>query len=106
MGSAVGACLTARGTRVLWASEGRGDNSARRAAEVGIEDVRTVERLSAEADFVLSICPPHAARDVAVSLHGFSGIYVDANAISPVTTREIAEGFERFVDGGIVGAPP
>ena len=106
MGSAVGGCLTARGTRVLWASEGRSDDSARRAAQAEIEDVKTVEALAAEADFVLSICPPHAARDVARAVHGFSGVYVDANAISPSTAREIGAEFERFVDGGIVGGPP
>jgi 3-hydroxyisobutyrate dehydrogenase-like beta-hydroxyacid dehydrogenase len=106
MGSAVGTCLAAGGIRVLWASEGRSDDSARRAAEARLEDARTVEVLAAEADFVLSICPPHAARDVARAVHGFSGVYVDANAISPATARQIGQQFERFVDGGIVGSPP
>ena len=40
---------------------------------------------------------------------GFSGIYVDANAVSPATARDIAAVFARgaasFVDGGIVGPP-
>jgi 3-hydroxyisobutyrate dehydrogenase-like beta-hydroxyacid dehydrogenase len=106
MGSAVGACLTARGTRVLWASEGRSEDSERRAAEAGLEDARTLERLAAQADIVVSICPPHAAVDVARSLPAFSGIYVDANAVSPATAREVGSHFERFVDGGIVGPPP
>lgn len=39
-------------------------------------------------------------------------VYVDLNAVSPATTREIAEMLAngprgmRFVDGGIIGAPP
>jgi Domain of unknown function (DUF1932) len=33
-------------------------------------------------------------------------LYVDANAISPARAREIAALKPRFVDGGIVGAPP
>jgi 3-hydroxyisobutyrate dehydrogenase-like beta-hydroxyacid dehydrogenase len=40
----------------------------------------------------------------------FSGIYVDANAVSPGTAREIAAlaewGGATFVDGGIIGLPP
>jgi 3-hydroxyisobutyrate dehydrogenase-like beta-hydroxyacid dehydrogenase len=55
---------------------------------------------------VLSVCPPHAALDVARAARGFEGIYVDANAIAPETARAIAGLYERFVDGGIVGPPP
>jgi 3-hydroxyisobutyrate dehydrogenase-like beta-hydroxyacid dehydrogenase len=48
--------------------------------------------------------------DVAWAVHGFSGVYVDANAIAPGTARQIAEliaaGGGRYVDGGIIGAPP
>ena len=41
---------------------------------------------------------------------GFTGVYVDANAVSPQTAREMASAIEkrggRYVDGGIVGSPP
>ena len=41
---------------------------------------------------------------------GFSGIYLDANAISPATAREVAgiveAGGASYVDGGIIGTPP
>jgi 3-hydroxyisobutyrate dehydrogenase-like beta-hydroxyacid dehydrogenase len=37
---------------------------------------------------------------------GFDGIFVDANAVSPETVREIAAPFGHFVDGGIIGSPP
>jgi 3-hydroxyisobutyrate dehydrogenase-like beta-hydroxyacid dehydrogenase len=41
--------------------------------------------------------------------HGFTGLYLDANAISPQRTRRIAERMAGagipFVDGGIVGGP-
>jgi 3-hydroxyisobutyrate dehydrogenase-like beta-hydroxyacid dehydrogenase len=106
MGSAVGACLTARGNQVFWASEGRSEDSARRAAEAGLEDAETVALVVAQVQILLSICPPHAASAVANSLPAFSGIYVDANAVSPATVRDIGRHFERFVDGGIVGPPP
>ena len=37
---------------------------------------------------------------------GFTGIYVDANAIAPDTARAVAKLQPQFVDGGIVGPPP
>ncbi|MBO0816189.1 MAG: DUF1932 domain-containing protein, partial [Actinobacteria bacterium] len=40
----------------------------------------------------------------------FRGLYVDANAISPGTAREVAQMITdsggRYVDGGIIGLPP
>jgi 3-hydroxyisobutyrate dehydrogenase-like beta-hydroxyacid dehydrogenase len=72
-------------------------------------------------------CPPHAALDVAGQVAGtagpggpeagsagqrarLGGIFVDANAISPVTTRKVAAiveaGGAAYVDGGIIGGPP
>lgn len=62
------------------------------------------------ASVILSICPPHAALDVARSVAGFRGIYVDANAIAPQTARQVAATVTAaggsYVDGGIIGAPP
>jgi hypothetical protein len=57
---------------------------------------------------IVSVCPPHAAGHVARSVSDFDGVFVDANAISPATTRAVAAELEaaRFVDGGIVGSPP
>jgi 3-hydroxyisobutyrate dehydrogenase-like beta-hydroxyacid dehydrogenase len=56
---------------------------------------------------IVSVCPPVAAVHVAdaVLATGFTGTYVDANAIAPGTARSIGTGFSRFVDGGIVGPP-
>jgi 3-hydroxyisobutyrate dehydrogenase-like beta-hydroxyacid dehydrogenase len=99
MGSALGEALRGNGHRVLWASDGRSAQTAARAAD--FEDVGTAQAMAAAADVIVSVCPPHAARDVAALLDGFGGIYVDANAISPAAAREIGG-----VDGGIVGPPP
>lgn len=100
MGAAIGGQLQ---VPVLWASEERSADTARRAA--GFDDVRTSEEVCRRADVILSVCPPHAAREVSRSVAGFDGIYVDANAVAPATAREIGERHERFVDGGIVGDP-
>jgi 3-hydroxyisobutyrate dehydrogenase-like beta-hydroxyacid dehydrogenase len=112
MGASVGASGRASGQRVLWASQGRGADTARRAAAAGLEDAGTVAALVGASDVVLSVCPPHAALDVARSVagHRFRGLYVDGNAVAPATSRAIAQTVEAagatYVDGGIIGPPP
>jgi len=106
MGAAVAAVLRNRGETVLWASAGRSAATAERAREAGLEDTGDVAELCRRAEILLSVCPPHAAVEVARGASGFAGIYVDANAIAPETARAIAGLHHRFVDGGIVGPPP
>ncbi len=110
MGAAVGRCLTGAGHEVLWASEGRGPETAARARAAGLADAGTAAEVAERAEVILSICPPHAALDTAWAVQGFGGLYVDANAISPATAREVAlmveEGGATYVDGGIIGLPP
>ena len=112
MGSMVGAAARASGLRVLWASDGRGGQTSARAAAAGLDDVKTLAPLVATSQVILSVCPPHAATDLArlVMARSFSGIYVDGNAVSPATGREIGKivtaGGATFVDGGIIGPPP
>ena len=104
MGAAIGDALRERGHDVLWASEGRSDESRARAA--ALRDVGTLAGLVDEAEVILSVCPPHAALEVARAIQGFAGTYVDANAISPMRAAEIGALHARFVDGGIIGPPP
>jgi 3-hydroxyisobutyrate dehydrogenase-like beta-hydroxyacid dehydrogenase len=180
MGAAIGGQLRAAGHDVLWASAGRSRASAERAAAAGLLDAGSVGELTRRSDVILSVCPPHAATEVAAAVaaamadavaaamadavadamaaiagtvaadadadakananadadadanadadadadatryadYGASAgspmdarrIFVDANAISPTTTREIARVIRasgaEFVDGGIVGPPP
>ena len=110
MGAAVGHCLAKSGHRVLWASEGRSAATATRASAAGLTDARTIAAVAGQAGIILSVCPPHAAADVAWAVHGFRGLYVDANAIAPGTAREVAQLISdtggRYVDGGIIGLPP
>lgn len=111
MGSSLGACARSAGFDVCWASEGRSQATKERARAAELRDVGTLAALCAEADLVLSVCPPGEAQALAASVlgHGFRNVYVDANAVSPAVTREIARGVEAaggaFVDGGIVGPP-
>jgi 3-hydroxyisobutyrate dehydrogenase-like beta-hydroxyacid dehydrogenase len=103
MGAAVGDQLVANGHDVLWASDGRSDETRERAR--AFRDVQTLDALR-DAEAVLSICPPHAALDVAQRLAGHEGVYLDANAVSPMTAAKVGALFPQFVDGGIVGGPP
>ncbi|HMR33023.1 MAG TPA: DUF1932 domain-containing protein [Geminicoccaceae bacterium] len=112
MGSGVGRRLAANGVEVITSLEGRSEASRRRAEAAGMVDV-PVERL-AEADLFLSILPPSEAvalaRRMAPVLGPRKVVYVDCNAVSPATAREIggivtAAGCP-FVDAGIIGSPP
>src|SRR3954465_2994537 len=110
MGAALGARLRERGHDVLWASGGRSDATRARAGAAGLRDAGSVAALTSASAIVLSVCPPHAALDVARAVAGYDGVFVDANAVSPATAAEIARvveaGGARFLDGGIVGPPP
>jgi len=112
MGTAIGAGLIARGHRVVWASAGRAAATRRRAQNAGLEDLETLARAAQAADIVFSVCPPHAALELARALAAckFGGVYVDANAVSAETAREVGRVVEAagasFVDAGIIGPPP
>ena len=90
---------------------GRRRDEARRRrrgpARPDLTDAGTVAR--ARADEATS-CSRYARRTPRPTsrrpVGDFGGVFVDANAISPATTRRIGAGFARFVDGGIVGGPP
>ena len=110
MGAAVGRCLTGRGYTVLWASAGRGPDTAVRAAAAGLTDAGTVKAVAGQAEVIMSVCPPLAAMDVARAVAGFGGLYIDANAVAPATAQAIGlvitGGGGRYADGGIIGLPP
>jgi 3-hydroxyisobutyrate dehydrogenase-like beta-hydroxyacid dehydrogenase len=106
MGAAVGAALIETGTEVVWLPGGRSEATRRRAEAAGLAEADDL----GGCDVVLSVCPPGAAVEVARLVSGFSGIYVDANAVSPGTAKAVAASVEAgggaFVDGGIIGPPP
>jgi 3-hydroxyisobutyrate dehydrogenase-like beta-hydroxyacid dehydrogenase len=108
MGTALAEALRERGHDVLWASSGRSEATRRRAEAAGLIDVESAQALAERSDVILSVCPPHAANEVARSSRGTAGVFVDANAIAPATVRVIAaeHGTSNFVDGGIIGPPP
>jgi 3-hydroxyisobutyrate dehydrogenase-like beta-hydroxyacid dehydrogenase len=94
----------------------RGALSRQLAARAGIEDVGSLEGVVAAADMLFSIVPPAAAGDFArralavIERASARPVFVDCNAVSPATVRELAAAFERagatLVDVGIVGPAP
>lgn len=111
MGATIGAAAATSGARVVWASEGRRRASVERARQSGLADVETLASAVRQSEVVVSVCPPHAALELAakVAEQRFSGIYVDANAVSRATAEQIGatvtDSGASFVDGGIIGSP-
>ncbi len=114
MGSAVGARLAARGARTLTSLDGRSADSVARAAASGMQAASDEEIV--RADIILSIVPPGHALSMAerfahaIAASDEKPLYVDCNAVSPDTVRNIATLFETmncpFADASIIGQPP
>ncbi|KAH7381742.1 6-phosphogluconate dehydrogenase [Pyrenochaeta sp. MPI-SDFR-AT-0127] len=120
MGLGVAKLLQAHKYRVITNVRDRSSATQERAKSAGIGLVDSDEELVAQADYALSIVPPRdavaTARRVQVALSKVQRkeelYYLDLNAISPTTVKSIDRSFTenapnvRFVDGGIIGAPP
>lgn len=111
MGVTIGAAAATSSARVIWVSENRSKASQERAKQAGLVEVETLTDAVQQSDVILSVCPPHAALEVArtVAQHNFNGVYVDANAVSRATAEQIGDTVTKagasFVDGGIIGSP-
>jgi 3-hydroxyisobutyrate dehydrogenase-like beta-hydroxyacid dehydrogenase len=116
MGHGVGRALRAHGHDVITCLAGRSKRTCGLAEAAGMRDVGSLEALVAETDLILSILPPNAAvaqaRAVAAAMTatGARPVYVDCNAVSPMTVREaaalIAAAGAPFIDCGIIGVAP
>ena len=81
----------------MWASQGRSPQTRARAADQSLVDASTIENLCRSCSIIISVCPPHAAGEVAekVMACSFKGLFVDVNAISPQRTQQISEKMQR-----------
>lgn len=111
MGVSLAASAKRSGYNACWVADGRSDNTRKRAEDAGLTQYPSVAELCRNCLVIVSICPPHAAADVAqeVLSVNFDGIYVEANAISPALAQQIGANFEkqnrRYVDASVIGAP-
>jgi 3-hydroxyisobutyrate dehydrogenase-like beta-hydroxyacid dehydrogenase len=116
MGHATGNVLRQGGVRVVTCLRGRSERTRRLAKQAAIEELADVETLTTESDLILSIVAPAHAREVATAVAHAIGrtharpLFVDCNAISPQTVKEIGKiitkAGARFADAGIIGNPP
>jgi 3-hydroxyisobutyrate dehydrogenase-like beta-hydroxyacid dehydrogenase len=111
MGAALAAAARAAGAHVGWASAGRSLATRARANALELREAGSIAELAAGSDLIVSICPPQAAVAVAadVAAAGFSGMYLDANAVSPATADRVGAIVEAagaaYIDGGVIGGP-
>jgi 3-hydroxyisobutyrate dehydrogenase-like beta-hydroxyacid dehydrogenase len=107
--------LTGRGVKVLTYAKDRSETTRQRAEKLGVECVASLNSLVQDADLIVSIVVPFAAKRVAnkvAKATAKSGrkdlLYLDANAISPMTAAEIGKILQpsgvNFVDGCIIGS--
>jgi len=116
MGAGVGKRLHESGAEVRTLLSGRSAASAERARAAGMQAVGDERALLDGADFFLSILPPGEAENLArrmaptLSALARKPLYVDCNAVSPQTAERVAAVVAptgaKFVDRGIIGAPP
>jgi 3-hydroxyisobutyrate dehydrogenase-like beta-hydroxyacid dehydrogenase len=115
MGAGLGKRLTERGARVLTSLKGRGPASVKRAGDAGMISVEDAD-LVRQAAIILSVVPPGEAVGLSERLKPqlaqapHNPLFIDCNAVAPETARQIgavlAQTRCRYVDGGIIGAPP
>lgn len=97
--------------RVYWCPAGRSAATRARAEQQGLTALASLQELCATCELIIGVCPPHAARAQACAVvdAGFTGCYVEANAIAPATVQDIGAQMTAagitFVDGGIIGLP-
>lgn len=111
MGVSIAASAQNSGQTVFWASAGRSPETHQRARSHSLIDAHSLKELCRVCSIIISVCPPHAAEEVAqqVLAQSFKGLYMDANAISPNRAIHISEAMSeagiQFVDGSIIGGP-
>jgi 3-hydroxyisobutyrate dehydrogenase-like beta-hydroxyacid dehydrogenase len=107
--------LKSHGVEVLTFDQDRGDVSRKRGENAGVQSVGSMAELVQSSELIVSIVVPSAATRVALNVADAvkkSGrknlLFLDANAISPMTADEIAAVLTpagvAFVDGCIIGS--
>lgn len=111
MGISLAATASNSGHKTYWVSHQRSPQTRLRAEKQGLVEVQRIAELCEHCSVIVSVCPPHAALEVAeqVCNCSFKGLYVDVNAISPQHVTQIEQLMSEvgidFVDGGIIGPP-
>jgi 3-hydroxyisobutyrate dehydrogenase-like beta-hydroxyacid dehydrogenase len=113
MGHGVAQVLLEDGFPVVTTLVGRGERTRRLCESTAITVLESLKQVVEQAEIVLSLVPPAAAKKVAAEFATIAKwtarkpLYVDANAISPMTTQEIgeiiADAQTSYLDACIIG---
>jgi len=112
MGHMIARVLIKNGLKVVTCLQGRSERTQQFAQKAGVSNLPTIQDVVATADIIVSVVGP-AAVDLASAVadvfkrSGRLPLFADANAISPMTSKDI-EGIisaagGRYVDASIVG---
>jgi 3-hydroxyisobutyrate dehydrogenase-like beta-hydroxyacid dehydrogenase len=113
MGHSVARVLLEDGFSVVTTLLGRRERTRRLTASTATTVLDSLDAVVEQADVVLSIIPPTAAKTVAadfaaaVQRTGHTPLFVDANAISPMTAQEVGDlitpSAAPYLDACIIG---
>ncbi|MBI3302743.1 MAG: NAD(P)-dependent oxidoreductase [Deltaproteobacteria bacterium] len=113
MGHSVARVLLEDGFSVATTLVGRSERTRRLCASTATTVLESMAAVVERAEVVLSIVPPNAAKmvatDFAVAVRhtGYRPLFVDANAISPMTAQEVGEIIAQvgasYLDACIIG---
>lgn len=116
MGQAVAMQLKQKGYTVMTALEKRSERSRKMAAEIGLVDLGSIARMTAECDLIMSVMNPGAGLEfateaaAAIKTQSRKPVFIDCNAVAPDTMyaidKVIRDAGSRCLDGGIIGPPP
>lgn len=107
--------LKSHGVEVFTYDKDRGEVSRKRAENAGVTSVASMNALVNQVELIVSIVVPFAAKRVAAKVAKAAAkvgrkdlLYLDANAISPMTADAIASVLTpagvNFIDGCIIGS--
>ncbi len=107
--------LGAHGVELSTVTGNRSETTRQRAESAGVQVLPSLEALVSHVDLVVSIVVPSASKQVATRVAGTIArcgkkglLYLDANAISPMTAEELNRVLTkvraRYVDGCIIGS--
>lgn len=113
MGHAIAKELISANFRVISASNGRSTNTIERIKNAGIEDVKTLENIVKEADYIISLTNAEASISVAKSvaaemeLQKKYPVFIDMNSNNPETVSEIQKIITNtkglFINAAVLG---
>jgi 3-hydroxyisobutyrate dehydrogenase-like beta-hydroxyacid dehydrogenase len=107
--------LKSHGVDILTYNKDRGETSRKRAENAGVKSLASMAELVNDAELIVSIVIPSAAKRVAENVGAAAAqsgrknlLFLDANAISPMTADDISAILSpagvSFIDGCIIGS--